>query len=74
MSTLTKVTKGARVVPYIPRYYNRIGLLPLASDRGNDYVPVSASDRLRMRFVRRAQSLGYSPHEITQLLEAAARG
>lgn len=50
------------------RYYEQIGLMPCAPKRGGARY-YSDGDLSRLRFIRRAQALGFSLEEIKLLLE-----
>jgi len=55
------------------RYYERIGLLPLALRTGR-YRSYDVTDVARLGFVRRSRELGFSIKEVRALLELAAGG
>lgn len=58
------------------RYYEKIKLVPRAAKNGSGRRSYSDKDMARLRFVQRAQSIGFSLAEIAQLLklrEAPAR-
>lgn len=50
------------------RYYERQGLLPPPARRASGYRCYEASDVARLRFVRRAKSLGFSLMQVAELL------
>lgn len=50
------------------RYYERRGLLPKAPRTSSGYRKFSESDAARLRFIRRAQELGFTLKEIKELL------
>lgn len=50
------------------RYYEKIGLVPVARRSGSGYRAYVQSDIHRLRFVRRARDLGFSVAEIGGLL------
>ena len=52
------------------RYYERIGILPPAARRGR-YRSFGGADVDRLRFVRRARSLGFALDEVRALLGIA---
>jgi len=54
------------------RYYEREGLLPAPSRRPSGYREYSLADVERLRFIRRAKSLGFSLAEIRELLSLTA--
>lgn len=55
------------------RYYERIGLLPMALRQGR-YRSYDGTDVARLGFVRRSRELGFSIKEVRALLELAAGG
>ena len=55
------------------RYYERIGLLPLAARRGR-YRSYGGGDVRRLAFVRRARELGFPIEAIRALLTLAEGG
>jgi MerR family copper efflux transcriptional regulator len=50
------------------RYYERRGLLPAPGRRGSGYREYSADAVRMVRFIRRAQELGFSLDEVEQLV------
>lgn len=50
------------------RYYERRGLLPKPPRSASGYRLFSADDARRVRFIKRAQELGFSLEEIQELL------
>ena len=55
------------------RYYERIGLLPVALRQGR-YRSYDSTDVGRLGFVRRSRELGFSIKEVRALLDLAAGG
>ena len=55
------------------RYYERIGLLPVALRQGR-YRSYGATDVARLGFVRRSRELGFSIKEVRTLLHLAVGG
>ena len=55
------------------RYYERIGLLPVALRQGR-YRSYDGTDVARLGFIRRSRELGFSIKEVRALLELAAGG
>jgi len=51
------------------RFYEREGLLPKAPRGSNGYRAFTEDDVRRVRFIKRAQELGFSLKEIAELLE-----
>jgi Hg(II)-responsive transcriptional regulator len=54
------------------RYYERMGLLPVPPRRESGYREYSKDDLSRIRFIKRAQDLGFSLKEIAELLDLRA--
>ena len=50
------------------RYYERRGLMPKPARRASGYRPYSREDATRIRFIKRAQEIGFSLAEIADLL------
>jgi MerR family transcriptional regulator, Zn(II)-responsive regulator of zntA len=63
------LARRADVTPATVRYYARIGLLHPVRDAGNGYRRFSASDLRRVRFIRKAQTLGLSIGDIRAVLD-----
>jgi DNA-binding transcriptional MerR regulator len=57
----------------VVRYYTRLGLLRPARDTANRYRRYSRADLLRLNFIRRAKTLGYTLGEIRRILRASDR-
>lgn len=66
--TIGTLARKADVGVETVRYYQRRGLLPEGSARKGAFRVYSASDLVRLRFIRRAQALGFSLDEIAGLL------
>jgi Hg(II)-responsive transcriptional regulator len=65
--TIGKLARAAGVGIETVRYYQQRGLLPAPVLRGSyRYYPASAADRIR--FIKRAQELGFTLDEIAGLL------
>jgi MerR family transcriptional regulator, mercuric resistance operon regulatory protein len=54
------------------RYYQRIGLIDLPAKRYGGYRSYNDQDLRRLRFIRRAQRLGFSLDDIRALLELSS--
>ncbi|HEX8957174.1 MAG TPA: MerR family DNA-binding protein [Burkholderiaceae bacterium] len=69
--TIGRLAKAAGVGIETVRYYQRLGLLPagapLQQGQAFRHYPIDAVERIR--FVKRAQGLGFSLDEISQLLQ-----
>lgn len=51
------------------RFYERKGLLPKPSRRASGYREYTPDDARRIRFIKRAQELGFTLREIQEILE-----
>jgi DNA-binding transcriptional MerR regulator len=71
--TVTQVARQANVSPHTVRYYTRIGLLRPARRRDNGYKEFNTRELDRLKFIRRAQRLGFTLAEIQEILRRAAR-
>lgn len=67
--TIGQVASGAGVNIQTVRYYERRGLLPQAPRTASGYRQYDTDAVARLRFIRRAQDLGFSLEEIAELLE-----
>jgi Hg(II)-responsive transcriptional regulator len=70
METLTigQLAKSAGVNVETVRYYERRGLIPEPSRRASGYRQYTRDYAARIRFIKRAQELGFSLNEIAELL------
>lgn len=66
---VNELARQAKVPAHVVRYYARIGLLKPQRNPENHYREFSGADIRRLHFIRRAQSLGYSLHEIAAMLQ-----
>jgi len=66
--TVGQLANTAAVNVETIRYYQRIGLLPLPERDYGSMRRYSANDLKRVRFIRRAQALGFSLDEVALLL------
>jgi Cu(I)-responsive transcriptional regulator len=66
---IAEAAKAAGVNPQTLRYYERRGLLKASGRRASGYREYSADDVRRLRFVKRAQELGLSLADVTELLK-----
>ncbi len=71
MKTLSvgQLAKRANVNIETIRYYERRGLLPAPKRRESGYREYSEDDVNRIKFIKRAQELGFTLKEISELLE-----
>ncbi|BFH68575.1 hypothetical protein J27TS7_51170 [Paenibacillus dendritiformis] len=51
------------------RYYELQGVLPAPKRASNGYRVYTGEDRVRLKFIKDAKSLGYSLHEIKEALQ-----
>ena len=71
--SIGKLAKLAGVKIDTVRYYERNGLLAPSSRLASGYRRYSELELARLRFIRRAQRLGFSLREINSLLKLSAR-
>lgn len=70
--TIGAVARGAGVPIDTIRYYERAGLLPQPRRRGSGYRDYDRGAIDRLRFIRRAKTLGFSLDDIRELLALSA--
>ena len=66
---ISEAAKQAGVNVQTVRYYERRGLLPKAPRRASGYREFPADAVARVRFIKRAQELGFSLDEVEELLQ-----
>lgn len=71
--TIGKLAKQIGVGVETLRYYERRGLLQPQRRAGSGYRQYSRDDHRRLRFIRRAQTLGFSLDEVAELLSLRDR-
>ena len=71
--TISKVAKQAGVNLETIRYYENEGVLPKPPRTASGYRVFSEDTIQRLRFIKRAQELGFSLKEIKDLLELRAK-
>ena len=69
-----EVAEIVGVEPHVVRYYSRIGLLKPKRHPENSYKLFSENDVKHLRFIRKAQQLGYTLSEIAEILGHATDG
>jgi len=74
MMTVTELSKQSGTTPHTVRYYTRMGLLTPNRNPENGYRQYKASDVKWLRFVRQAKALGYTLHEIQEILRDKDEG
>ncbi len=72
--TVNELAKSAGVAPHVVRYYARIGLLKPTRNPENGYKLFSPTDAKHLRFIRKAQGLGYTLSEVEEILHHAHHG
>ena len=72
--TVNQVATAASVEPHVVRYYSRIGLLKPKRHPENSYKLFTEADLKHLRFIRKAQELGYTLTEIREILQHATEG
>lgn len=71
--TIGEVASEAGVHIETLRYYERRGILPRPPRTASGYRAFSDDDVRRVRFIKRAQALGFSLREVEELLALRAR-
>ncbi len=66
--TIGKLAKHSHVNVETIRYYERRGLIPMPSRRESGYRQFTQDIVARIRFIKRAQELGFTLKEISELL------
>lgn len=66
--SIGQLAKAAHVGIDTVRFYEKHGLMPHAKRRASGYREYHHEDLQRLQFIRRAKELGFSLHEIGELL------
>ena len=74
MVTAGVLAKQSNVPLFTVRHYTRIGLLKPSRDSRNGYKIYLPSDTTRLRFIVAAKALGFTLHEIAEILDEAKHG
>lgn len=74
MITVNALSKHSGVSAHTLRYYSRIGLLKPKRHPGNGYRVFEHTDLDRLRFIRRAQNIGFTLNEIFEILALSEEG
>lgn len=74
MMTITAAARAAGLKVSTLRFYERQGLVPAAARTDAGYRQYSGEEVRRLRFIRRAQELGFSLEEVGRFLHLSARG
>ncbi len=69
-----ELAKRVGVTPHVVRHYVRIGLLTPTRRTENGYREFSEADVRRLLFIRRAQRLGFTLAEVTEIISTGMRG
>ena len=69
-----ELAQRAGTSPDTLRYYERVGLLPRPARTPAGYRLYDSSVAERVAFIKKAQALGLTLHEIREVLRVAARG
>src|SRR5213594_2638798 len=72
--TIGQAAKTSGVAAKTIRYYEEIGVLPAPSRAGSGYRLYDQPGVERLRFIRRARSLGLSLHQIKALMSTLNGG
>lgn len=68
-----ELADNAGVTAEAVRYYTRIGLLKPMRERSNRYRKYARNDLIRLKFIRRAKTLGFTLTEIQEILKASEK-
>ena len=71
--TIGALARGERLAPETLRHYERLGLIEPSRRTPSNYRLYGPEAARRLRFIRRAQALGFSLAEIRELLSLHAR-
>ena len=69
MDSIGKLAKEAGIGAGTLRYYERLGLLAPTERTASGYRKYGAAAARRLRFIRRAQALGFTLEEVAELLK-----
>jgi len=72
--SVSQLAAAADAPAQVVRYYSRRGLLVPVRNPENGYRQYSNKDITRLRFIRQAQSLGFTLNEIGEILHDAKKG
>ncbi len=72
--TVSEVSTRANVVPEVVRYYSRIDLIKPKVNQKNGYKLYDNNDVSRIKFIRKAKTLGFTLKEIKKILSHATSG
>lgn len=69
-----ELARQAAVKPQTVRYYESLGLLSRVERKASGYRTYDAKALEELRFIRKAQSLGFSLDDVRQILDVARAG
>ena len=70
---ISEAARSAGLSQKMVRYYEQIGLLPVAARTGGNYRDFTDDDVAQLRFIGRSRALGFDMEEIRQLLKLRQR-
>ena len=74
MMTVSELAKQSGTTADAVRYYTRMGLLNPTRNPNNGYRLYQSSEINWLRFIRQAKSLGYTLHEIQEIMQDKQNG
>ena len=74
MMTVAVLAKQSGATPHAVRYYTRMGLLSPTRNPENGYRQYKPSEVSWLRFIRQAKALGYTLHEIQEIMHDRDEG
>ena len=74
MFTANELAKKTDVPIFTIRHYTKIGLLKPVKNQKNGYKMYQVSDSTRLKFIIAAKNLGFTLHEISNILDEAKHG
>lgn len=74
MFTANELAKKTDVPIFTIRHYTKIGLLKPLKNQQNGYKMYQISDSTRLKFIIAAKNLGFTLHEISEILDKANHG
>lgn len=72
--TVSELSKLGGVAPHVVRYYVRIGLLKPVRNPDNGYKLFNKRDISQLKFIRQAQSLGFTLEEVAEIFNESEQG
>ena len=72
--TVSELAKGSGTTPDTVRYYTRMGLLQPQRNPKNGYRLYQPKDVHWLRFIRQAKALGFTLHDIQNIMQSHHRG